>query len=217
MFRTGPFLASHRYHVEPDIVILDKALSGGLIPWCAVLMTDRVYKSVYDSLKRSIVHTSTFSENSLSMRAGIATLNVLDEENLGERAAVMGELLRDRLRESIADFEMVREVRGAGLLSGIEFQSPRQLKLKAPFEAFRRIHAGMFGQIVVMRLYRDHNILTQVCGNNFMVLKVAPPLVISEEQIDTFVDAIRNVVELMHTSASFWTDALGMARRAVNL
>ena len=217
MFRTGRFLASHHYGAEADIVILAKALSGGLIPVSAVLMTDRVYAAVYDSLKRSIVHTSTFSENSMSMRAGLATLDVLEEENLGARALVSGEILRERLREALGGYEMVREVRGMGMMSGIEFQPPKHLRLRAPYEAFRHIHEGMFGQIIVMRLYRDHNILTQVCGNNFMVLKVAPPLVVTEVQIDRFVSAARAVVDLMHNSASFWTDALGLARRAMNV
>jgi ornithine--oxo-acid transaminase len=153
----------------------------------------------------------------MSMRAGLATLDVLDQENLGERALVMGEILRERLRDALSGYEMVREVRGMGMLSGIEFQAPKQLRLRAPFEAFRHIHHGMFGQIFVMRLYNDHGILTQVCGNNFMVLKVAPPLVVSEQQLDTFVAAARHVVDLMHTSASFWTDALGLARRAMNV
>ena len=216
MYRTGRFLAAHHYNVEPDIVILAKALSGGLIPSSAVLMSERVYEATYDSLKHSIVHTSTFSENSMSMRAGLATLDVLEQENLGERALVMGEVLRERLRDALAGYEMVREVRGMGMMSGIEFEAPKHLKLRAPFEAFRHIHSGMFGQIVVMRLYNDHRILTQVCGNNFMVLKVAPPLVVTEEQLDRFVAAARSVVDLMHNSASFWTDALGLARRAMN-
>ena len=80
MYRSGRFLASHRYGADPDIVILAKALSGGLIPSGAVLMTDEIYDSVYSSLKRAIVHTSTYSENSLAMRAGLATLDVLDDE-----------------------------------------------------------------------------------------------------------------------------------------
>jgi len=74
---------------------------------------------------------------------------------------------------------MVSQVRGMGMLSGIEFTAPRQLKLRVAYEAFRHIHPGMFGQVLVMRLFRDHGILTQICGNNFMVLKVAPPLVTS--------------------------------------
>jgi ornithine--oxo-acid transaminase len=74
----------------------------------------------------------------------------------------------------------------------------------------------MFGQALVMRLFRDHDILSQICGNNFMVLKVAPPLMIEEAQLEHFVSAIGQIVELMHTSASFWTEALGMARRVIN-
>ena len=143
MYRSGRFLAAHRYGADPDIVILAKALSGGLIPSGAVLTTPEVYDSVYNSLKRSIVHTSTYSENSLAMRAGLATLDVLETENLGPRAEVMGDYLRSRLRESLAGYEMVKEVRGAGLVNGIEFQPPRSIKLRVAFEAFRKIHAGL--------------------------------------------------------------------------
>jgi ornithine--oxo-acid transaminase len=217
LYRIGEFLAAHHYGLDPDMVVLAKALSGGLIPVGALLMTDGVCNSVYSSLKRSIVHTSTFSENALAMRAGLATLDVLEREHLGERALVLGSELRRRLTEALAPFEMVRDVRGLGMLSGIEFAAPRSLRLRIAFESFRRIHAGMFGQVLVMRLFRDHGILTQICGNNFMVLKVAPPLVVSEEQLDEAVTAIRDVVELAHTSTSFWSEALGLARRAVNI
>jgi ornithine--oxo-acid transaminase len=216
MYRTGPFLASQLYlHVDPDMVVLAKALSGGLIPCGAVLMSDEVYDSVYGSLKRAIVHTSTFSENALAMRAGLATLRALEEERLGERATRMGDYLRERLRQALSGYEMVKEVRGAGLLNGIEFTAPRKLMLRVPFEAFMKIHPGMFGQVVVMRLFRDNGFLTQICGNNFMVLKAAPPLIVEEREIDAFVDAVRNVVELMHSSSAFWTEALGLARRVM--
>ena len=217
MFRTGPFLAAHHFGAKPDMVILAKALSGGLVPVSAVLMTDGVYEGVFSSLKRSIVHTSTFGENSLSMRAGLATLDVLENESLGKRAARLGEQLRNRLREELAPFEMVKDIRGLGMLSGIQFGEPSKLSLKIAFEAFNRIHPAMFGQIVVMRMFRDKNILTQICGNNFMVLKVAPPLVVTEEQLDEFVVAIRETVELIHSSGAFWAEALNLARRAINV
>lgn len=217
MYRTGPFLAGHRWNLAPDMVILAKALSGGLVPVSAVLMTDAVYSSVYHSLKRAIVHTSTYGESALAMRAALATLDVLERERLGRRAVATGEYLRKQLRDALAPYEMVKEVRGAGLLSGIEFRAPRQIRLRAQFELFRAVHEGMFGQVVVMRLFRDKGILTQVCGNNLMVLKVAPPLVVTEEQIDCFVAAVRDVVELMHSSNAFWSEALGIVRRAVNI
>ncbi len=212
--RTGKFLAAHHYGVEPDMVVLAKALSGGLIPSGAVLMSDSIYRSVYGSLRRAIVHTSTYSENALAMRAGLATLEVLDEEHLTERASYLGDMLRTRLRDALAGFEMVKEVRGMGLLCGIAFQSPNKLKLRLPFDAFRVIHPGMFGQMIVRRLFNDKGFLTQICGNDFLVLKVSPPLVVDESEIERFVVAVRDVVQYVHTSNAFWSDALGMARRA---
>jgi ornithine--oxo-acid transaminase len=112
---------------------------------------------------------------------------------------------------------MVKEVRGIGMLSGIEFRALGKLALIVPFKAFQLIHPAMFGQIIVMRLFREHNILTQICGNNFMALKVAPPLVVTEEQLNQFVSSIHEVVELIHSSSAFWTDSLGLARRAINI
>ncbi len=215
MYRVGTFLAAERYAVDPDMVVLAKALSGGLIPVSAVLMSEAIYDSVYGSLRRAIIHTSTFSENSLAMRAGLATLEVLESENLGRRAIQSGALLRRKLVEALRGYEMVKEVRGEGLLLGIEFTSPRSLRLRVPFEAFMKIHPAMFGQIVVMRLFRDHGILTQICGNNFLVLKAAPPLAVTEEQIEEFVAAVADVIEMAHTSGAFWSEALGLARRAI--
>ena len=216
MYRTGRFLAAHHFDVDPDMVVLAKALSGGLIPCAAVLMSDPVYDSVYGSLKRAIVHTSTFSENSLAMRAGLATLEVLEREQLGKRAAAAGEYVRQRLRTVLSNYEMVKEVRGVGLLNGIEFMAPRKLSLRIPFEAFMKIHPAMFGQVLVMRLFRK-GMLTQICGNNFMVLKAAPPLVVEDRHLEEFIDAVAEVVELMHSSGAFWSEALGLARRAVNV
>ncbi len=216
-YRTGPFLAAHRYGVEADIVILAKAMSGGLIPSAAVLMREEIYKSVYGSLKRSLIHTSTFSENGLAMRVGLAVLDTLERENLGERSTQLGSYMRRRLREELSDFEMISEIRGEGLFSGICFRPPEKFGLRLGFEAFTKIHPAMFGQVLVMRLFRDHHILTQICGNNFMVLKLAPPLIVSESQIDECVHAVRDVVKLAHSQNLFWAEAIGLARRAVNL
>jgi len=217
MYRTGTFLAGQQFALHPDMVVLAKALSGGLVPVSAVLMTDKVYHSVYSSLKRAIVHTSTYSENSLSMRAGLATLDVLERERLGQRALQLGEQFRRRLRQTLEPFEILKEVRGMGLLCGIEFRPPQKMALRALYEAFHQIHPAMFGQVLVMRMFREKNILTQICGNNFMVLKAAPPLVVSEGQLNEFVEAICSVVALADSSAAFWTDALALARRAVTI
>jgi ornithine--oxo-acid transaminase len=217
MYRTGTFLAAHHFDVQPDMVVLAKALSGGLMPVSAVLMTDRIYRAVYSSLRRAIVHTSTFSENSLSMRAGLATLGVLQREELGTRALRLGEEFRAKLRRELAGFDMVNEVRGMGLLNGIEFVPPKKLAFRVLCEAFNKIHPAMFGQIVVMRMFREKGILTQICGNNFMVLKAAPPLMVTAEQLDEFIEGIRDVVEMAQTSPAFWTEALAMVRRAIDI
>jgi ornithine--oxo-acid transaminase len=217
MYRTGSFLAAHHFQVEPDMVILAKALSGGLVPVGAVLMSEAISNSVFSSLKRAFVHASTFGENSLAMRAGLVTLDVLEGERLGERAVTLGVRLRLQLAEALAPYEMVGAVRGLGMLNGIEFIAPRKLRLRVAFEGFQRIHPAMFGQVLVMRMFRDKGILTQICGNHFMVLKVAPPLVTTGEQLGEFVESVRDVVHLVHNSGAFWTDALGLARRAAGV
>jgi ornithine--oxo-acid transaminase len=217
LYRTGSFLAAHHWALDPDMVVLAKALSGGLVPSGAVLMSDEIYESVYSSLGRSIIHTSTYSENGLAMRAGLATLQTLQDEDLGKSSEMMGRLLRQSLTDALSGYEMVAEVRGLGLLNGIEFRRPESWQLRVPFEAFRKIHEGMFGQIIVGKLFREHNFLTQMCGNNFMVLKAAPPLMVSEQQIADFVRAVKTVVEEVHSSSSFWMDALHLARQAVKI
>ena len=217
LYRTGRFLAAHHFGVEPDIVILAKALSGGLVPVGAVLMSDAVYDSVYTSFKRSIVHTSTFSENGLAMRAGIATLDVLEDERLGERATILGDAFRAKIAARLSGYSMIEEVRGLGFLSGIAFRRPRELRLRLLFDAFGKVHPAMFGQILVMRLFHDQRLFSQICGNNFMVLKVSPALNVPEADLERFLEGLEAVVAMMHGSTRFWSEALGMAARVLHV
>jgi ornithine--oxo-acid transaminase len=216
-FRTGKFLAAQHYSVESDMIVLAKAMSGGLVPSGAVLMTDAIYDSVYGSLKRSLIHTSTFSENGLAMRVGLAVLDALESEDAEVHSAVLGTYMRRRLRHVLSEFEMVQEIRGEGLFTGIVFRAPHKLSLRIAYEGFAKIHPAMFGQVLVMRLFRDHGVLAQICGNNFTVLKLVPPLIISKPQIDEAVQAIYEVVRLAHSPTVFWSEALGLARRVVNV
>jgi ornithine--oxo-acid transaminase len=158
---------------------------------------------------------TTDSENSLSTRAGQATLDVLENESLDDRATSLGIELQEKLAAALSASEVVKEVRGKGLLLGIEFTPPRRLALRAPFEAFAQIHPAMFGQILVMRLFRNKNVLTQICGNDFMVLKVAPALVVTAAQVAEFVSAVHDVVDFAHRPGSSWSEAMGLARRAI--
>ena len=131
------------------------------------------------------------------------------------RAESLGNEFREQLQVALSPYEMVKEIRGQGMLTGIEFQAPGNLGMRMSFEAFKAIDPGLFGQLMVMRLFNDTNILTQICGNNFMVLKVAPPLTISEQQVQYCVDSIRSVIETVH-SKTFWSEAIALARRAMS-
>ncbi len=215
LHRTGTFLAAHQFGVDPDMVVLAKALSGGLVPVGAVLMTDAVHASVYSSLERAFVHASTFGENTLAMRAALTTLEILDEEGLGARALRLGAAFRAAVADALARFELVHEVRGRGFFLGLAFRPPRRAALRVPFGLFQKAHPALFGQMIVKRLFTRHRILTQICGNDFSVLKVAPPLVAREDSLDRFVSAIVEVVDHAHSSRNFWSDALNLAARAM--
>jgi acetylornithine/succinyldiaminopimelate/putrescine aminotransferase len=112
---------------------------------------------------------------------------------------------------------MLRDVRGLGLLTGIEFGAPRGLRLRIPFEAFARVHPAMFGQVLVMHLFNDTAVFGQICGNHFMVLKATPPLVVTEAQLASYVDAVGTVADAMHGSLRYWNEALGMAARVLHV
>jgi ornithine--oxo-acid transaminase len=212
-FRTGSFLAAHQFGVEPDMVVLAKAISGGLVPCSAVLMSDAICKSVYSSIQRSLVHTSTFSENGLAMRAGLATLDVLEDEQLGRRATILGEGFRNALAARLSKYEMFSEVRGVGLLNAVQFKTPKSLKLRLGFETLSKIHPALFGQVLVMHLFRDHGILSQVCGNDFMALKISPPLTVSDAQLERFVAALDQTLDAVHNSGGFWVEPIKIGQR----
>ena len=142
---------------------------------------------------------------------------MLADGKLGERGERLGRQFREKLATRLSHYEMIKEIRGLGMMSGIEFRPPRKIRKRILLEAFSKIHPSMFGQALVMRIFRDKAIYSQICGNDFMVLKVAPALVINESQLDEFVDAIESIVDLMHASTGFWTEALGMARRVINV
>jgi ornithine--oxo-acid transaminase len=190
--RTGRMLALGHWGLEPDLVTVAKSLSGGYVPVGALLMSSAVHESVFDSLPNAVSHGSTFAPNDLAMVAGLATLRELGEQALVERSARLGELLLKRTRPFVERFEVVRDVRGLGLMWAIEFQEPpggsRTWKL------LERIQPGLFSQLVAVPLFRDHRILSQVAGHGLNVLKAIPPLVVTEEDLDWFVTALEETV-----------------------
>jgi ornithine--oxo-acid transaminase len=191
--RTGRMFGLDHWGLDPDLVAVSKALSGGYVPVGALLMSTVVYDAVFDSLEHSVTHGSTFAPNDLAMAAGLATLEELEEQRLPERAARLGELLLERTRPLVERYEIVRDVRGLGLVWAIEFREPPGGSRS--WRMLERVHPGLFAQLVVGPLFREHKILTQVAGHETPTLKILPPLVLSEEDVDWFVGALEETLE----------------------
>jgi ornithine--oxo-acid transaminase len=192
--RTGRFLALEHSGLEPDLVTLSKALSGGYVPVGAVLATRPVFDSVFDSMERAVVHGSTFGGNDLAAAAGIATIAEIDRAGLVERAARLGERLLELTRPLAERHETVRDVRGLGLMWAIEFGPPGGRAARRLWDAIERRQPGLFAQLVVGPLFGRHQILTQVAGHRMNVVKALPPLVITDAEIERFAAALDDVI-----------------------
>jgi ornithine--oxo-acid transaminase len=191
--RTGTMFAFEHWGLEPDLVPVAKSLSGGYVPVGALLMARRVHEAVFDSMEHAVSHGSTFAPNELAMVAGLATLHELDEQRLVERSATVGARLLELTRPLVDEYEVVREVRGLGLMWAIEFGEPRSGRIS--WKMIEKVQPGLFAQLVVGPLFSEHRILSQVAGHKLAVLKVLPPLVATDEDVDQFVDALRETVE----------------------
>lgn len=178
--RTGRFLAIEHWDIEPDMVLLAKSLSGGHVPVGALLTRKWIFDKMFDRMDRAVVHGSTFAKNDLAMAAGIATLEIIESERLVENAAHMGERLLKSFRDMSERHELVKDVRGKGLMIGIEFGPPKSLKLRASWSALETVNKGLFCQLIVIPLFKEHRILCQVAGHGIHTIKLLPPLIISD-------------------------------------
>ena len=193
--RTGTFYAHHHDDVRPDIVTVAKALSGGFVPIGATLMRPGIFEKVYSSIDRVFVHASTFMGNALAMTAGLATLSVIDDEKLVDNANARGAELMQGL-QAIADRQpTIIDVRGRGLMIGIEFGKPASLRGKAMWQTLNAARKGLFAQMVVVPLFTDHRILTQVAGDHMAVIKLIPPLTITADDVQEFLTAFDAVMQ----------------------
>jgi ornithine--oxo-acid transaminase len=192
--RTGRFLAGEHWDLEPDLICLSKALSGGLVPIGAVLVSRAAFDRVFDGMERAVRHGSTFGGNDLAAAAALATLRVLDEEGLIERAQRMGELLLELTRPLIDRYEVVTDVRGLGLMWAIEFGPPAGAVARRLWESVERRQPGLFSQLVTVPLFHKHRIFCQVAGHRMNVIKALPPLVISEQDVRRFAAALEETV-----------------------
>jgi len=192
--RTGRFLALEHSELEPDMICLAKALSGGLVPIGAVLVSRRAFERVFDGMERAVRHGSTFGGNDLAAAAALATLRVLDGEDLVSHSARMGTLLLELTTPLIDRYEVVRDVRGLGLMWAIELGPPKGRAGHALWERVERRQAGLFSQLITVPLFHEHRILCQVAGHRMNTIKALPALVISEQEIRRFAAALEETV-----------------------
>lgn len=196
--RTGRFLAIDHWGVEPDMVLISKTLSGGHVPVAAVLARKWILDQVFDRMDRAVIHGSTFATNDLAMAAGIATIEVLEAERLVENAARLGGRLLAAFEAMVSRYELIRQVRGKGLMIGIEFGRPRSLSLQASWHLIEAVSPGLFCQLITIPLLKDHKIVAQVAGHASHTVKLLPALVVSDDDCDWIERSFNAVIADSH-------------------
>ncbi len=189
--RTGRLFALEHWELEPDMICLSKALSGGMAPIGALLVARAPFERVFDPRKFAIRHGSTFGGNDLAAAAALATLRALEREDLIARARRIGDLLLELTRPLVERYEIVRDVRGVGLMWGIEFEPPGPRSVWAGIE---RAQPGVLAQLVNLPLFHEHRILCAVAGPRMNMVKALPALVIEESEVRRFAAALEEVV-----------------------
>jgi ornithine--oxo-acid transaminase len=192
--RTGRFLALEHWELQPDMVCVAKALSGGYVPIGAVLVSRAAFDRVFDGMERAVRHGSTFGGNDLAAAVALATLRVLDQEDLIARSERMGALLLELTRPLMERFEVVRDVRGMGLMWAIEFGPPAGATARRLWERVERRQPGLFSQLVTVPLFHEHHIFCQVAGHHMNVIKALPALTIEESEIRRFAAALEQTI-----------------------
>jgi ornithine--oxo-acid transaminase len=218
--RTGRFLALEHWDLQPDLICVAKALSGGLVPIGAVLVSRAAFDAVFDGMERAVRHGSTFGGNDLAAAAALATLRVLDKEGLVAHTQRMGELLMQLTRPLVERYEVVSDVRGLGLIWAIEFGPPSGRLGRALWEAVEQRQAGLFSQLITVPLFHRHRILCQVAGHRMNTIKALPALVVQEDEIRRFAGALEETIAsaerypsaLMRFGARTGLRAAGMRR-----
>jgi ornithine--oxo-acid transaminase len=196
--RTGRFLAVEHWGLEPDMVLVAKSLSGGHVPVGALLTRKWIFDKVFDRMERAVVHGSTFAKNDLAMAAGLATLEVIESERLTDKAARLGARLIGAFEAMSHRHELIKTVRGKGLMIGIEFGAPRSFALKASWNLLESASSGLFCQLIVIPLLKEHRILAQVAGHASHTIKLLPPLIISDADCDWIERSFETVIADAH-------------------
>jgi len=199
--RTGRWFALEQWGLSPDFVLVGKALSGGYMPVAAMVTGRETYQRAVGTLERCYVHQSTFGRNRLAMAAGLATLRIIERDALLQNATRVGAMLRDGLLALQRRYEMIREIRCSGLMIGIELGAPSSGMARVNWRLIHMASEGLFPQLIVIPLHRDHGVITMAAGKND-VIKLLPPLTLSESEARAFLEALDAVLGECHASSS---------------
>ncbi|MCL5040430.1 MAG: aspartate aminotransferase family protein [Firmicutes bacterium] len=211
--RTGRMFAAEFEDVVPDVMCLAKSLGGGIMPIGAYIARPEVWDRAYGGIDRAILHTSTFGGNSWAAAAGLAAIEVIIKENLPAEAARKGDYFLGKLRDLGARFPLIKEVRGRGLLIGVEFEKPAKGWMdRLTGGAVNKLSEEYLGAMVAGELQNRHRIITAYTLNNPNVIRLEPPLTVTYEQIDQVVEALEDIFTRNKGLLSF---TLSTARTAV--
>lgn len=208
--RTGYMFACQRENISPDIMCLAKSLGGGIMPIGAFIATEDVWEKGFGGMEKCLLHTSTFGGNSWAMAAGIASINIIVRDNLAYEAKEKGKYLLDRLNKLREKYPIIRDIRGQGLLIGIEFNQPEKGILdKITGGAVTRFAKEYTGSLVAGELLNRYHIVTAYTLNNPNVIRLEPPLIISYEDLDLVANALD---EMLGSNPTFTRLAFSSAR-----
>ncbi len=214
--RTGKFWACEHWNVKPDMICMAKALSGGFVPVGAVAMTHKIMDTVYNRMDRAVVHGSTFAKNNMAMAAGLATLHVMEQEKLVENSLTVGTDIINSLNALSGKYEFLKEARGKGMMIAIEFHAPKSLTLRAGWTMIEAANKGLFCQMITIPLFKEQHILTQVAGHGMNVVKLLPPLNLTQKDRDHIVTAFDKTIADTHKiSGAIWDLGKNLAGHAL--
>lgn len=195
MGRTGSLFAFQKTGVVPDVCVLAKSLGGGITPIGAYLTTRKIFDLAHGSYEMGVGQHVTFGGNTLACRAALRALDLLASDKLLVNVRANGDYLLKTLRQKFEGNLMIRDIRGQGLLIGIEFASGAHPWLWLEHLGIAEFAGHNAVPSLVMKRLLKHRIITQICGCNWDVLKIEPPLIVKRQDIDRFINALDEALQ----------------------
>jgi L-2,4-diaminobutyrate transaminase len=186
--RIGTLFGSHMYGIEPDLITVAKGLTSAYVPLSAAIISEKVYRVMEHGSDKlgAFSHGYTYSGHPIGVAAANAVLDIVENENLAEKAKVTGAYLQRRFHETFDGHPIVGEVRGVGMLAAIEFVADP--KVKQRFDASLKIGAQM------SKACRDRGLIARAMPHGD-ILGFAPPLIMSEDEVEQMVGITKSAVD----------------------